>query len=67
MQLDHLPDLGVTRMQSSRWQEIARVPEPLFEGYMPRCLVGVGFHSAANPEFCGMIRARRNASFCIRR
>jgi N6-adenosine-specific RNA methylase IME4 len=29
-----LADLDISRMQSSRWQQIARVPEPVFERYI---------------------------------
>lgn len=29
-----LSDLGITRMQSSRWQAVARVPEEMFEDYV---------------------------------
>lgn len=29
-----LPDLGVTRSQSSRWQKVAAVPEDKFEDYL---------------------------------
>jgi N6-adenosine-specific RNA methylase IME4 len=31
-----LPDLGVEKTQSHRWQQIARVPGPLFESYIER-------------------------------
>jgi hypothetical protein len=34
MSLVSLDDLEVTRKQSSRWQEIAHVPEPVFEEYI---------------------------------
>lgn len=31
-----LPDLGITRMQSHRWQSIAEIPEPVFEEYIAK-------------------------------
>jgi N6-adenosine-specific RNA methylase IME4 len=30
----HLPDLGISRMQSSRWQAMARVPQQQFEEFV---------------------------------
>lgn len=29
-----LSDIGISKMQSSRWQQVARVPEPVFESYI---------------------------------
>jgi hypothetical protein len=36
MLLDQLDDLDITRMQSSRWQQIASVPEPVEPTGPPR-------------------------------
>ena len=50
-----LPDLGVTRSQASRWQEIAAVDETVFEGYIAEAkshetheLTTSGLKTAAN-------------------
>jgi N6-adenosine-specific RNA methylase IME4 len=31
-----LPELGISRMQSSRWQQMAAVPPPVFEAYIEK-------------------------------
>lgn len=42
-----LTDLGITKLQSSRWQQISRIPEPIFEEYVnvhPRASAGSCIH-----------------------
>lgn len=50
-----LEDRGITRMQSSRWQAVARVPEDIFEEQLRACVM-----SGKPPTAASILRAAKD-------